>query len=381
MLSYETYAPWTQQFGVRTEGGNWTGLVGAIQFNIADFSTIVAPTRERFEVIDTTRVYLSDVLSVVSLKPDLIPQYLVIVKPFAGDVWMYLVVSIFIWGITLWLFQKIWASYSGGSAMSLSRAIFYSWAVILDDPPLKPPQNTTARILLGFWLIATFVATTGFRSALVAHLGVQGKTKPIDSFKDMVGKKNYKWGIEAYYLTGLPLIYFQTTADPVVKEVYKHIEPLENNEIAFEKIMKGNYALITFELRAHTIINSYYTDDYGNTPYYVSKEGYSLVPYFGWGYGKGTPFRDRFGMIQARLGEAGIIDYWTKDVIALRVRTNRKETNTGTSINRIPGEQTIKLRVIHLVGVFLLFLLGSVVAFLVFLGERIVSPNSKTSHM
>ncbi|XP_068228744.1 glutamate receptor ionotropic, kainate 4-like [Palaemon carinicauda] len=376
--TYETRAPWDLQWGVGTSTGNWTGMIGTIQYRKADFTTTVAPTPGRNTIIDTTRAYTPDVLAIVSLKPQLLPQYLVIIRPFSGDVWIYILISILVWGFFFWLVQKVLSTFSGKPGMSFSKALFYSWAVILEDAPSRPPTNTPSQVLLGFWLLACLVASTGFRSSLVAHLAVQSKTKPIDSFKDLMARGDFEWGMEARSLTGVPLIYFETTSDPVVKYVYNYMKRLKDHQEAFQRIIDGNFAFIVWEKISQNLIDSYYTDNVGNTPYYISKQGYGIVPYFGWGYGKGAPFRDRFNMVMNRVTEAGLTDQWIKDIMAGRVRQNRRELaekegkQENIQIKQLLDDRIVKLRMSHLVGVFLVLFLGSGLSFVVFLLEKFV---------
>ncbi|KAK3893545.1 hypothetical protein Pcinc_002610 [Petrolisthes cinctipes] len=64
----------------------------------------------------------------------------------AGDVWLAVVVITTVWGVTLWLFQKVWPLALGGKMFSLNFAQFYSWGAMLDDPPTRPPNNLTGQV-------------------------------------------------------------------------------------------------------------------------------------------------------------------------------------------------------------------------------------------
>ncbi|XP_064099441.1 glutamate receptor ionotropic, delta-2-like, partial [Macrobrachium nipponense] len=81
-FTYEVRAPSDLQWGALTESGNWTGMLGSIQKNKADMTTVIALNPTRLAVIDVTRVYQADKMTIVSLKPQLLPQYLVIIRPF-----------------------------------------------------------------------------------------------------------------------------------------------------------------------------------------------------------------------------------------------------------------------------------------------------------
>ncbi|XP_068244984.1 glutamate receptor ionotropic, kainate 1-like [Palaemon carinicauda] len=377
-FTYDIRIPMDGQWGVSAPSGNWTGMVGALQFETADFTTTIAPTLGRLDVIDTTKTCTADVLAVVCLKPQLIPQYLVIIKPFAVDVWLCILASIMVWGFSFWAVQKVWSWNDGEQCMSLDTAIFCSWAIILDDPQNNPPSNIPSRVMLLFWLVACLVIATGYRSSLVAFLGVQSKERPIDSFQDLAAQKGFGWGIEYHYLTGIALIFFQSSPDPNVQKIYRKMDYIDDIDDAFDKISRGKYAMITYAKQGRTLIDSYYTDKFGNTPFYVGKEGSSLVPYFGWGYRKGAPFRDRFNNVLNRLNEAGIMDFWTGEVMAGKVRENRKvvkekEDNKDAMLQTVTEDvATMQIEVIHTVGIFLVLLLGYFISFITFLCEKIM---------
>ncbi|XP_064110454.1 uncharacterized protein LOC135218231 [Macrobrachium nipponense] len=287
-FTYDIRVPMDGQWGVSTKTGNWTGMVGELQHEQADFTTTVAPTLGRLDVMDTTKAYTADVLAIVCLKPQLFPQYLVLIKPFTADVWAYIMITIVIWAVSFWAIQRVWSWYNDEKCMSLVESFFFSWAIVLDDVHLNPPSNTpsrrTSQVTLLFWLLGTFVITTGYRSSLVAYLGVQSKEKPIDSFHDLVAQQGFRWGVESRYMSGIALIFFQSSTDPDVQAVYRTMDYIEDVDQTFQKISKGKYAMITYAKLGRTLIDSYYTDKFGNTPFYVGKHGYGLVPYFGWGY-------------------------------------------------------------------------------------------------
>lgn len=66
--------------------GVFTGMMGQLQREEADFCTIAGPSPGRLKVIDYLRGYPSDFMTVVSLKPSVLPQHLSIIRPFTGKV-------------------------------------------------------------------------------------------------------------------------------------------------------------------------------------------------------------------------------------------------------------------------------------------------------
>lgn len=95
--------------------------------------------------------------------------------------------------------------------------------------------------------------------------------------------------------------------------------------------------------------------------------------------GKGAPFYQRFQRLMSRLEDAGLIKYWTQDVIATRVRENRAAAalnpqvvlgDTGTD------DKEVVLGMQHLQGAFYVLFLGSFFAILILLWENLSYSRS-----
>ncbi|XP_066985100.1 uncharacterized protein [Macrobrachium rosenbergii] len=290
-FTYEVRAPSDLQWGVLTKSENWTGLLGSIQQNKADMTTVIAPNPARLAVIDVTRVYQADKMTIVSLKPQLLPQYLVIIRPFTGNVWLCLLACIVGWGLSLWLFQKARSQFSGKPALTLNRAIFFSWVVILQVPLSRQPADFISQKL--------------------------------------------------------------------------------SEEEALQKVLKGGFSYMHWYNHISSVIQSYYTDRLGNSPFYIGQKGTTMLTDFGWGFRRGAPYKDRFNLMTNRLIEAGIISYWTNDVMALRVKENGRRRDRQQAHNSVMYHENsqIILHLSHLMGVFLLLLLGYTLASLILLSE------------
>ena len=79
-------------------------------------------------------------------------------------------------------------------------------------------------MLVGWWLVFCMVISTGFRSALIAHLTVQSTTTPIDTLEDLVKLDSWKWGTEEKLYKGAVIEYFSKNTDPVVKNIHGNLE-------------------------------------------------------------------------------------------------------------------------------------------------------------
>ncbi|XP_071524221.1 glutamate receptor ionotropic, delta-1-like [Panulirus ornatus] len=220
---YEIHEQREQKWGIPTNGV-YNGMMGELQREESDFTTIASPTPLRLQLLEYMRGYPADVIVVVSLQPSLLPENLALVRPFSGELWLAVVVSVFAWGTILWLLQKAWRRVAGGREVKLNIAIFYGWGALMEEPPAEPSVNVSGQVLVGWWLVFCLVICTGYRSSLISHLTVKGKSRTLETFQDLLDQKNWKWGTERWVLSGNPLEYFSKNTDPVVKQIYNEIE-------------------------------------------------------------------------------------------------------------------------------------------------------------
>ncbi|XP_068247934.1 probable glutamate receptor [Palaemon carinicauda] len=253
-FTYEVRSPKDMRFGSLLKDGNWTGMMRAVYNNEADFTTIMGINEERIRILDLQSTAYLDQIIITSLKPQPLPQYLVFLRPFTGVTWITLIVSIMIWGFSLWFLQKMWSSFTRNKSKTFNEAIFYSWAIMLEDPPNHQPQNITGQMLVGLWLIACFFISTGFKSSLVAHLTVEGKTRPIDTCTDLVRQDNWAWGIDVKILTEIFTNFFQNSPDADIRLVYKNHEDDSKDRVIKMIHMTGVYLVLIVGLSVASVI-------------------------------------------------------------------------------------------------------------------------------
>ena len=70
-------------FGLEKKG-KFNGLIGLLQQEEADISTLSAPTPSRLKAVDYIHGYPPDLITIVSLQPTILPQHLALIRPFTG---------------------------------------------------------------------------------------------------------------------------------------------------------------------------------------------------------------------------------------------------------------------------------------------------------
>ncbi|KAG7162352.1 Glutamate receptor ionotropic, delta-1-like 12 [Homarus americanus] len=368
---YDIYAEPDRSFGDERDG-NFTGMIGQLQREESDFCTIMAATRGRLKVVEFFRAYPSDLMVVTSLKPSLLPAHLSFIRPFADVIWFALLASVVTWGGLMWLLQRASSRVVGGRAVRFNTILLYGWGALLEQPPSDPSVSVSGQVLVGWWLVFCLIIATGFRSSLIAHLTVQGKSPTPESFQDLVDRKNWRWATEPWLYKGAAYEYFAKHTDAVVNQIFKGMEVLVAEE-ALQQVLEGGFSLIDFQNYISVVVASRYTDSLGNTPFYISSNGISVLGSSGWSFRKGAPFYGRFLQLKSKLEDAGIINYWTGKIIEKRVKENREaaamdEKATQASLGEDDETQEV-LGLRHLQGAFYVMFLGSSFAFLTFMGE------------
>lgn len=79
-------------------------------------------------------------------------------------------------------------------------------------------------MLVGWWLVFCFIVSTGFKSSLIAHLTVKGKTQPVDTLRDLVEADGWRWAMEPLLLKLAPGKFFSQATDPITMEINSRME-------------------------------------------------------------------------------------------------------------------------------------------------------------
>ncbi|KAK4327484.1 hypothetical protein Pmani_002040 [Petrolisthes manimaculis] len=331
-FTYTIYKEPHTSWGEDTDGV-WSGLMGYLQREDVDMSTLVVPTDSRLKAASFTRNYPSDHIIIASLKPQPLPRHLALIRPFTGTVWIAVLLAVLVWVIMFWVLQRLSSRITGSPDLRFDTAFLYGWGVLMEVHPKVPTSATSGQVMVGWWLVFCMVIYTGYESALISHLTVnRASTQPPETFEDLLHADGWEWGLDSWLWTGMPLEYFTRHKDPVVMKIYKYlqiIDPLKG----LKKILEGGFSLMTVKSMVTIQGSSYFGDDHGNTPFYISNKNVPIVTFFGWGFRLGAPFYHRFNKLNMQLDAAGILTLWLQKVTTKRIKDNRAkaELDGGTA--------------------------------------------------
>ncbi|XP_050705405.1 glutamate receptor U1-like [Eriocheir sinensis] len=219
--SYTIREPEDCLWGLEASGGNWTGIVGTLQYEKADFSMDLTLTPQRAAIVEYGRVYIGEEMAILSLKPRPLPEYLALFRPLEGTVWVSMVAGVMVWSLTLWALLRIIQTGAEKHPMKLTRALFYGWGLLLEDTPYDPPDS----LMLGVWLLVCLVLRTSYTSSLTSHLVVQGESSAINDMETLVrlhGEEGRQWGTQIF--SGAFNIFLSSGSNPVYHTMKTHMQ-------------------------------------------------------------------------------------------------------------------------------------------------------------
>ncbi|XP_076049370.1 uncharacterized protein LOC143030050 [Oratosquilla oratoria] len=399
-FTYQYRKPADNQWGQSTDTGNWTGIVGELQYHFGDMSMMLSWMEKRLPIVSYSRIYTSEPLVMLTSRAKPLPQWLALVRPFKGDMWMSIIVSVLGAGLVLWVLQKVYHGLSGDPrSMSIEGALLATWAILLEDPPTRQPKNISGQMMIGWWWVYCMLVTIVYKSALTAHLTIPGKSPTIDTFEQLLKQDGWTWGFEPTYGSGWEFL--KTNGNPVVRKIFDKILVLEFDE-QLRRLLEENHAFITWKYYSRFFIASQYTNALGYTPIYTARQEYFNYGGYGWGFRKGAPFRKQIDRQKQHLIETGHITFWLDDLIntsARRERLQREKENKGTSsegatirlvspvfsaakLLRAETEaNTVVLSVHHLQGCFYFLFLGYGLALTALVGEKMFQACARSNEL
>ncbi|KAK4301566.1 hypothetical protein Pmani_026344 [Petrolisthes manimaculis] len=219
-------------------------------------------------------------------------------------------------------------------------------------------------MLVGLWLVGSLVIALSYRTSLISHLVVQGKSPEINSVEDLMERDGWSWGTPD--MTGAFKIFLSTNPDPAMQKLHSQMQ-IKSVEEGMRLILGGNFAFVHSNyLNMEILVSTRYTDRSGYTPYHASTTKYRLFSGNSFAIRPGAPFFQRFRLTRQRMLEAGLLSFWTDAVMnthKTRVRLEQRSKEQSEEFSTIvQSKRQVVLGVEQLLGAFVILVLGSIVA-------------------
>ncbi|XP_066989849.1 glutamate receptor ionotropic, delta-2-like [Macrobrachium rosenbergii] len=370
-FTYVIRPPRDGKWGIPLPNGSWSGIIGTLARQEADMSFLISPDLERLKVVDMSGEVAGEHTVLMTKKPSPLPKHLALLRPFSVDVWAALMVFVILITSVVWILWRARCSFAGGRPNSLSESFVIVWSTLLQNSDLTPVALTD-KIMMGFWVIGSFVLSSAYQSSLVAHLTVTERSQPINSLEDLTRRKDWKWAAEPAFFTSKSILAFEAVSEPAVKKFLSKVQEMDI-EVACQRVLEENLAMLTWHNYVRSIISNEYSDAKGRNPYHLGPAMFGDMRY-AWAFRKGAPFQSRFRDLLQRLFESGFMDHNLKKVDdERRIRRQKSTFKRQTVIAVMEQDQsdsTVVLDLNHLQGAFYALILGLIVATVVFVAEK-----------
>ncbi|XP_045611424.1 glutamate receptor ionotropic, delta-2 [Procambarus clarkii] len=343
------------EWGQEAQNGSFTGLMGMCVGEEVDVA--LGPfviTYRRSQVADFSMPLYFESWGIFLPRPRLESDLAGFLKPFTWQVWEVLggmiLLTMVLGAVLNWLASGSWRGPDAGIKEEPSGGVFRpSWVLrtLVNEDTNELPRTAVGRLLLGTWLVGSFILCSAYQGVLTSLLTVPLVSVPVNSLEDLVSYGKIPWALE--FGTVIQQEFKEAKAG-VNKVVYEGSSAVRSTWDARDSIKEGKLAMIADDFSMIKITN----DDYSNTGechYYIGKEMFRSAP-LAYCFPKGSPLVQHFNKWIALLQESGLV---SRSVLALTSNASACLVPPGKEGG---GNQSLVLTFPDLAGVFLLLVAG-----------------------
>ncbi|BFZ08850.1 hypothetical protein BsWGS_11888 [Bradybaena similaris] len=381
-FTFQFRQPAEKTFGFYSPQG-WSGIIGDVVNQRADIGgAALTVTSEREEVVDFTRPYLSNSVSLLVHKPswtDLGLGYLV--RPISSEYWIMILVVLLLIGIIFFIIGKF-SPYEWGNvaaerdprgaknSFTLRNSYLFALSTITWQGYREAPHSLSGRIMAVFWWLFVLLTLIAYTSNLTAYLLARPEQlpeMPFTTYEDLVQSTTIRTGALNFGATQNML---RTSRSDTLRSLWTKMSAQNSWVGSYEEGVQrvtsseGNFAMIM-----ETDSAEYFARRNCDLMLY----GESLFPSsLAFAVRKGSVWRDKFSDEIVKLRENGFLDqlkdkYWRFGGECSNI-DGRKYFKTGNHLSSLP---IYPLTLKDMAVAILLFFIG-LIASLVFLVIEVV---------
>lgn len=340
-------------WGLLHEDGNWTGSLGDLYNDIANFSmTSGVITYSRYKTFQMSKEYNALDMVWVTSPAKLKPQWQKLFRPFTLEVHCSIIVIFcIILAVDMFLKTKWWEKvrYEMKMEQLTSSVLFHSWMTFMGLPVNSLPKKSILSIIVLMWILFCFIIRTIYEVAL------------IDALKDNVFYPNFENIEDAiknqYPLGGVPSIKDYFVDDPLI---FNNWVDLNSTDIepTMLKLSDGKQ----FVLAVSKEFMKLFLKQYQNRRLQIIPNKIINSPTVIF-FKKYSPLVESINIILLRLTEAGFTQKIYKRYTSRKI------------IYRIKENEPIKLQ--HYTGCYFLLFLGYILSAILFNIELYCAYNMR----
>ncbi|KAL3196559.1 hypothetical protein MRX96_015425 [Rhipicephalus microplus] len=383
-MSYQTTVRPMNLWGVKLPNGSWTGFLGELHRNECDVSFVLySPTAERNELAEpSSPVWYEDFIIVGAFGKDSVQQTSIAgsFSVFGPGVWLLLIASLGVFSVILSLapgtpykflyrLKENMFRLSAGAFLEGNSVFQLIYAAV----SIKP-RNSSSRIVIAFWCLAMLVIANLFTAKMKAALTVRQQTgQRVDSPAELAARSN----LNAYMMAGTayPKLLSISPRDYDL-QVFNMLKPSSfltyrklYSHSVLDEVAAGRAVVLSDRTTAMYKLASL-CKRYPDHEFYIARHRFffnPLVVYYSRRRSAVAKLMKKWGRRVKWLDEAGVVSKWHHDTVSL-----------GADFSRCPKVQQGEAETLdfdHHRSVFLLIVVGSGLACVVFLAEVLVAKR------
>ncbi|XP_033744251.1 glutamate receptor 3-like [Pecten maximus] len=263
-FTYKFVVQKDDEYGVKTNNGSWTGMIGEIVRRDADLA--VAPltiTKEREEDVDFTKPFMKTGISIMIKRPDKQkPGVFSFKEPLSNMVWVCITVGFLAVSTILFLVGRFspyeWKENSAtgpSDDFSMLNSLWSNLGALMMQGSDIFPRSISGRTAESAWWFFTLILISSYTANLAAFLTVEQFSIPIDSVDALAAQQTIKYGVLA---GGSTITFFRESKVMVYDQMWKFMQFqndsgadifMQSNEKGWKKVQssKGKYAFLLEE--------------------------------------------------------------------------------------------------------------------------------------
>ncbi|XP_023241501.1 glutamate receptor U1-like [Centruroides sculpturatus] len=329
------------------------GMIGMIRREEVDLAMAgMTVTSERSAAADFSLAYAFDRTVFVTRAPGQKSKTWAIFLPFARKTWMAIAVTIVLMTFVLSLvengiFPSVWRTKP---KLTLYNSFFWIYRAVINQG-CYAAISTRTRIVVSCWWLYVLVVSTYYTAKLMSYLTNPGLEQPVDTVPKLIELLKAGTYTCGTIKSSSDYALFKNHSNPVILETMNSDSSnfVKHDVEGLKKCLEKNYAYIAGELTIKADIRY-------ESKFLFSKDTFRV---FGYGIALSKRFwhRQSFDHVIIRLFEAGIIDKWIHSLI------DKKRMQT------IDEDRQNPLCLSDLQSVFILFIIGLIIAIIIFIIE------------
>lgn len=337
-------------------------------YDRADFGTAASANPERYQIVSFTNFPISYIYVTFMMGP---PRktytWKAVYWPFAWDLWLAVVCSIYLVVLIFKLMDKLLSDQRG---QSIYRHLFenISFALLGQGYDCSDPGPHAARFLLAVWLFATIIINTLYVSQVVGLLAFPLYQVQPFTFKALV-ESGFEFGFDRS--GGSLFAHFKHSKNPIFHEIFERRLPEQDAIDCFNLAVEKNFACITWSGVADYTAYRNMTLKHGKSPLVFADEKTQFIP-SGIMLPLRSLFRDNFNSKLGMLTDSGQDEKWLQmDYQNLRKAKVKWQHSMGMKADDEVEDEQDLLSLSNLLGIFYIYIVGHILSMLLFGWEQV----------